>query len=221
MSLQLATVIIGWISTVLLTIFNIPQLIKIIKTKNVDGLNRYSYISILLGATLFGLAMAFTNAGGKPIIQTYFAEITFVLMTLPVLFYILKSQKKLLIFWLFTILLAIIFIVGALGMIFDWYEKTSANKIAITLNIIGTIGITGAFMPQTINFIKKKEVEGYSLFTGLMYCVAITMLFIFLLMNGIQATGINKIATYFGAGMQIIGLMWQVIMILITIKYRR
>jgi len=221
MNLELPRIIIGWISTVLLTLFNVPQLIKTIKIKNTKGLNKYSYLIILFGASIFGLSMGLTNADGKPIIQTYFAEIIFDMMILPLLFFILKREDKLIVFWIFLVLIILIFIVGGLSMILGWYKSDIANNVAIALNIIGIIGITTAFLPQTINFIKNKEVNNYSLIAGYIYVLAISTLFIFLILNGIQSVGVNRISAYFSAGMQVIGWTLQIIMIFITIKYRQ
>jgi len=85
--------ILGWIATFLFSIMIVPQMIKTIKEKNVNGVSLFLFIIYLI-ANIFALIYAYLILQ-PPLIFKYVVAIGTTLVYLILFSYYYKIQKKL------------------------------------------------------------------------------------------------------------------------------
>ena len=84
--------ILGWIATFLFSIMIVPQMLKTIKEKNVNGVSLFLFI-IYLVANIFALIYAFLIVQ-PPLIFKYIVAIGITLVYLIIFSYYYKNTKK-------------------------------------------------------------------------------------------------------------------------------
>jgi uncharacterized protein with PQ loop repeat len=86
------TQVLGWIATFLFSIMIVPQMIKTIREKNVDGVSLFLFIIYLI-ANIFALVYAFLIVQ-PPLIFKYIVGIGTTVIYLFLFFYYLKNREK-------------------------------------------------------------------------------------------------------------------------------
>lgn len=167
--------IIGWIATVLTIVMYAPQTYKAIKTRNVEGLSKLTFLMVAMGSifwTWFGV-----NIGSW---QAWSANAVVLLLMLPIIYFLFRSKvvafkddvkksnyiiqhfksQKFFIISLIVILINFIatLILLALG---DFINSTSA----LVMSILGGLGISVPFLPQTFKTIKTKNTSAISIYS--------------------------------------------------------
>lgn len=155
--------ILGWVGVILTTILSLPQIIKIIKEKKAQ-LSLTSFGVLAAGILLwifFGITASVDKKPIEAIIANY---ISFGLILVTFFLFLKHNYKKMM--WYFTIGASILMGI-LLFLIILALTKSSLNLpdyLNGPIGILAVLGTSLAFLPQTINLFKTKNIQGVSFF---------------------------------------------------------
>lgn len=160
--MELSSQIIGWIAASLSMILFIPQVIRILKEKNVNGLSFVSYSVLTVGTHMWILMGAMTSLV-QPMVTNLFIGV----LLMPFFYFFIKNKAILISVYAVMVLsfatsLAIFFVSS--------FEISSAIDLVVT--IIAGSGTSFAFFPQTLRVVKTKETGNISLATTIIMMVS-------------------------------------------------
>lgn len=147
----------GWLASILTILMYTPQVIKVLKLKQAQGISKLTFTLVTAGTLVWVIAGPLV-----PSWQAWTANVIISLMMIPIIFYVFKENKK--IFWT---IVALIVASIALSLVF-WilsYTKGITMNFGVNVFFVTLAGLclSSALVPQVIKLIKDKSVGHFSL----------------------------------------------------------
>ena len=153
---------IGWSASFFTLIMFFPQTVKVIKTKDTSTLSKKAFSISIFGAIMWVMLSPFAHS-----LQAGVANLVTLILLSPIVFYLWKDQKKIMIGLLVT--MAIFFIVSVVF----WFIQPTLPLFLKYFFIIGAgLAVGFGLLPQTIKVIKTKELGSLSMYSALLILLA-------------------------------------------------
>lgn len=221
--------VIGWIAAIITIGMYIPQTYKVIKTRNVEGLSKITFLMVAGGSffwTWFGVA----NHNW----QAWAANAIALFLMLPIIFFLFKSKTVALssdaskvnfikqyfkahkLFLISSIIVLINFVATVVLLALG---QTIASPAALIFSIFGGLGISLPFLPQTIKTIKTKNISAISIYSTIAIITANTFWTIFYILLNIHF-GFDA-GNLMGALFSAIGIIISVSLAFVYFRYKK
>ncbi|WP_027333984.1 PQ-loop domain-containing transporter [Mycoplasma elephantis] len=210
--------VVGWLAAVITVIIGLPQLIKLLKTKNSSGISLISNWLFFIGLICWTTYGSFAFENGKKLYQTAVPNALSTMVYGMMLFLVYKYSKninsKKIIFIgsliaLLTLLNTISFTIGMIKT--DWGFQNQNAKLICSI-ITGAL-TTFAFTPQTLQSIIYKDVKNVSI--GMMLILVTLNLLWIVFWSTIYSITVLMFLIY-----QVISLVLSLTMLIICLIYK-